>query len=52
MPLLQDGYSIGGTYEVERFLGEGAFTEVYRVRHRLFGRQVMKMCKTSDGEYG
>jgi hypothetical protein len=37
MPLLQEGYNILGTYEVERFLGEGAFAEVYRVRHRFLG---------------
>lgn len=48
MPLLQDGYSIGGTYEVERFLGEGAFAEVYRVRHRFLGRQAMKVFKRLD----
>ena len=29
MPLLSDGQLIRGTYEVERFLGEGAFAEVY-----------------------
>ena len=33
------------TYEVERFLGEGAFAEVYRVRHRFLGRQAMKVFK-------
>lgn len=52
MPLLQEAYSMGGTYEVERFLGEGASAEVYRVRHRFLGRQAMKMCPISDGEYG
>jgi serine/threonine-protein kinase len=31
---------------VERFLGEGAFAEVYRVRHRFLGRQAMKVFKT------
>lgn len=45
MPLLEEGYSIGGTYEVERFLGEGAFAEIYRVRHRFLGRQAMKVFK-------
>lgn len=43
--LLQEGQSIRGTYEVERFLGEGAFAEVYRVRHRFLGRQAMKVFK-------
>jgi len=47
MALLQDGQSIRGTYEVERFLGEGAFAEVYRVKHRFMGRQAMKVFKTA-----
>ena len=33
------------TYEVERFLGEGAFAEVYRVKHRFLGRQALKVMK-------
>src|ERR1017187_9825929 len=45
MSLLQDGQIIRETYEVERFLGEGAFAEVYRVRHRFLGRQAMKVFK-------
>ncbi|HVT04950.1 MAG TPA: serine/threonine protein kinase, partial [Thermoanaerobaculia bacterium] len=45
MPLLESGQVIRDTYEVERFLGEGAFAEVYRVRHRFLGRQAMKVFK-------
>ena len=45
MGLLHEGQSIRGTYEVERFLGEGAFAEVYRVKHRFLGRQAMKVFK-------
>jgi serine/threonine-protein kinase len=30
---------------VERPLGEGAFAEVFRVRHRFLGRQAMKVFK-------
>lgn len=45
MPLLRDGQTIRDTYEVERQLGEGAFAEVYRVRHRFLGRQAMKVFK-------
>jgi serine/threonine-protein kinase len=45
MPLLEDGQVIRDTYEVERFLGEGAFAEVYRVKHRFLGRQAMKVFK-------
>ncbi len=47
MSLLQEGQIIQNTYEVERFLGEGAFAEVYRVRHRYLGRQSMKVFKTA-----
>ena len=43
--LLKDGQIIRDTYEVERFLGEGAFAEVYRVKHRFLGRQAMKVFK-------
>ncbi len=46
MGLLREGQSIRGTYEVERLVGEGAFAEVYRVRHRFLGRQAMKVFKT------
>jgi serine/threonine-protein kinase len=45
MALLREGQTIRGTYEVERFLGEGAFAEVYRVKHRFLGRQAMKVLK-------
>jgi len=45
MGLLQEGQIIRGTWEVERFLGEGAFAEVYRVKHRFLGRQAMKVLK-------
>lgn len=46
MPILKVGQNINNTYEVERFLGEGAFAEVYRVKHRFLGRQAMKVFKT------
>lgn len=45
MPLLEQGQLIRDTYEVERFLGQGAFAEVYRVKHRFLGRQAMKVFK-------
>lgn len=45
MPILKEGDSIKDTYEVERFLGEGAFAEVYRVKHKFLGRQAMKLFK-------
>jgi len=45
MSLLHEGQIIRGTWEVERFIGEGAFAEVYRVKHRFLGRQAMKIFK-------
>lgn len=45
MKLLREGQVIRQTYEVEKFLGEGAFAEVYRVKHRFLGRQAMKVFK-------
>ena len=45
MSLLREGQLVRGTYEVERFLGEGAFAEVYRVKHRFLGRKAMKVFK-------
>ncbi len=45
MSLLHNGEIIRDTYEVERFLGEGGFAEVYRVKHRFLGRQAMKVLK-------
>src|SRR6266700_2750678 len=45
MRLLEEGQTVRDTYEVERFLGEGAFAEVFRVKHRFLGRQAMKVFK-------
>lgn len=45
MGILSEGQKIRGTYEVERYIGEGAFAEVYRARHRFLGRQAMKVFK-------
>ncbi len=47
MAILEEGQNIRDTYEVERFLGEGAFAEVYRVKHRFLGRQAMKVFKAA-----
>lgn len=46
MSLLTEGEKLSETYTVERFLGEGAFAEVYRVQHRFLGRHAMKVFKT------
>src|SRR5438445_12140798 len=45
MRLLEEGQTVRDTYEVERFLGGGAFAEVYRVKHRFLCRQAMKVFK-------
>ena len=45
--ILKEGQVIRDTYEVDRFLGEGAFAEVYRVIHRFLGRQAMKVFITT-----
>lgn len=50
MHLLKDGQIIRETYEVERYLDEGAFAEVYRVQHRFLGRQAMKVFKQAEME--
>ncbi len=47
MAILTEGQNIRDTYEVERFLGEGAFAEVFRVKHRFLGRQAMKVFKAA-----
>jgi len=43
--LLNEGEVIRESYTVDRLLGEGAFAEVYRVDHRVFGRLAMKVFK-------
>ncbi len=52
MALLEEGTKIRNTYEVERFLGEGAFAEVYRVKHKFLGRQAMKVFKQPSADTG
>jgi transitional endoplasmic reticulum ATPase len=43
--ILSKGETINDTYEVQFFIGEGAFGEVYRVKHKYLGVQVMKVFK-------
>lgn len=50
--ILQEGDQIRNTYTVERVLGQGAFGQVYRVRHRFLGRQAMKVFKLPDMTLG
>ena len=45
--LLRRGQEINDTYRVVCFIGRGAFGEVYRVRHHVFGNQALKVF-TSD----
>jgi len=44
--LLKEDEIIHDVYQVDRFLGEGAFAEVYRVKHKFLGRQAMKVFKS------
>jgi len=46
--LLNEDEDIHGVYEVDCFLGEGAFAEVYRVKHKFLGRQAMKIFKSTS----
>ena len=48
--ILKEGEHIQNVYEVDRFLGEGAFAEAYRVKHRFLGRQAMKVFKTPESQ--
>ena len=45
--ILNKGEIIDDTYEVQFFIGEGAFGEVYRVHHNYLGMQVLKVFKES-----
>jgi eukaryotic-like serine/threonine-protein kinase len=47
VPILEPGQSFNNdTFEIERYLGSGAFAEVYRIKHRFLGRQAIKVFKT------
>jgi len=46
--LFDEGKIVHDVYEIDRFLGEGAFAEVYRIRHKFLGRQAMKVFKSSS----
>jgi len=43
--ILAKGEVINSTYEVQFFIGEGGFGEVYRVKHKYLGLQVLKVFK-------
>src|SRR5437588_5042684 len=43
--LLTRGETINDTYEVQFFIAQGAFGEVYRVKHKILGTQVLKLFK-------
>lgn len=47
--LLAPGDTVRDTYSVERFLGAGAFAEVYLVSHRYLGRQALKAFRPAAG---
>jgi transitional endoplasmic reticulum ATPase len=43
--ILCKGEIINSTYEIQFFIGEGGFGEVYRVKHKYLGLQVLKVFK-------
>src|ERR1035438_847025 len=43
--ILTKGENINDTYDIQFFIGEGAFGEVFRVKHKYLGVQVMKVFK-------
>src|SRR5689334_14228753 len=43
---LKKGECINDTYEVQFFIGEGGFGEVYRVDHKFLGVQALKLFKS------
>lgn len=43
--ILSKGEVINNTYEVQFFIGQGGFGEVYRVKHKYLGLQVLKVFK-------
>ena len=50
LPLLTPGDTVRHTYTVERFLGAGAFAEVYLVSHRYLGHQALKAFRPTASE--
>jgi len=43
--LLKRNDVVNNTYTVQFFIGEGAFGEVYKVKHKFLGSQVLKLLK-------
>ncbi|MCB0537817.1 MAG: AAA family ATPase [Bacteroidetes bacterium] len=43
--ILKKNDIVNDTYEIKFFIGEGAFGEVYRVKHKFLGLQVLKVFK-------
>ena len=48
--ILSKGENISDTYEIQFFIGQGAFGEVYRVKHKYLGLQVLKVFKEEYAE--
>ena len=46
--IFENDQILDNRYTVDKFLGEGAFAEVYRVHHRVFGKQAMKVFKATN----
>jgi len=43
--ILSKGEIVNNTYEVQFYIGQGGFGEVYRVKHKFLGLQVLKVFK-------
>jgi transitional endoplasmic reticulum ATPase len=47
---LTKGELINNTYEIKVLIGEGAFGEAYRVKHKHLGTQVLKLIKAEQAD--
>ena len=48
--LIAPGKILKNIYEVDCLIGQGAFGEVYRVKHKFLGYQALKILKANDHE--
>ena len=46
--VIASGKILKNIYEVDCLIGQGAFGEVYRVKHKFLGYQALKLLKTTD----
>ena len=46
--IIKKGKILKNIYEIDCLIGQGAFGEVYRVKHKFLGYQALKILKTTD----